>query len=136
MASKFLKVKLNEHLKQHVMSDLTPVLVLMVIFGAIVSIVYLGIRRKERMAMLEKGVDASVFFAAPRGKNEYSLKYGLLLIGIALGILIGSILAATGPFIEAPEAAYFSMIFLFGGIALLLNYFLARKMFNDENGKK
>jgi hypothetical protein len=118
------------------MSDLTPVLVLMVIFGAIVAIVYLGIRRKERMAMLEKGVDASVFFAAPKGKNEYSLKYGLLLIGIALGILIGSILAATGPFIEAPEAAYFSMIFLFGGVALLLNYFLARKMFKEENEKK
>lgn len=118
------------------MSDLTPVLVLMVIFGGIVAIVYLGIRRKERMAMLEKGVDASVFMSVQKGKNEYSLKYGLLLIGVALGILIGSYLASTAPFYGAPEAAYFSMIFLFGGIALLLNYFIARKMFRDENGRK
>jgi hypothetical protein len=117
------------------MSDLTPVLVLIVIFGGIVSIVYLGIRRKERMAMLEKGVDASVFFAAPKSKNEYSLKYGLLLIGIALGILMGSVIAFTGPFLEAPEAAYFSMIFLFGGIALILNYILARKLFKDDEKK-
>jgi hypothetical protein len=117
------------------MSDLTPVLVLMVIFGGIIAIVYLGIRKKERMAMLEKGVDASVFFSAPRNRNEYSLKYGLLLIGIALGILIGGYLATTSPFLDSPEAAYFSMIFLFGGISLLLNYFIARKLFRGENEK-
>jgi len=118
------------------MSELIPVLVLMVIFGGIIAIVYLGIRKKERMTMLEKGVDASVFLSIPKSKNEYSLKYGLLLIGVALGILMGSVLAASGPFLEAPEAAYFSMIFLFGGIALLLNYFIARKMFRDESDRK
>lgn len=45
------------------MFELTPILVLLIIFGSVVLIIYLGIRRKERMAMLEKGVDASVFFA-------------------------------------------------------------------------
>ncbi len=117
------------------MLDLTPVLVLGIIFGAIVSIVYLGVRRKERMAMLEKGVDASVFFSKKTSGNEYSLKYGLLLIGVALGILVGNLLAASEPFAEAEEAAYFSMIFLFGGMALLINYFVARKMFSESNNK-
>jgi hypothetical protein len=116
------------------MLDLTPVLVLGIIFGAIVTIVYLGVRRKERMAMLEKGVDASVFFSKKSSSNEYALKYGLLLIGVALGILVGNLLAASAPFAEAEEAAYFSMIFLFGGVALLVNYFIARKMFNEDKG--
>jgi hypothetical protein len=114
------------------MLDLTPVLVLGIIFGAIVTIVYLGVRRKERMAMLEKGVDASVFFSKKTSSNEYSLKYGLLLIGLAIGILFGNLLANSEPFAEAEEAAYFSMIFLFGGLALLINYFIARKMFNED----
>ena len=114
------------------MLELTPVLILGIIFGAIVVIVYLGVRRKERMAMLEKGVDASVFFHQKTGKNEYSLKYGLLLIGLAIGILFGNLLANSEPFADQQEAAYFSMIFLFGGIALLINYFVARKMFNEE----
>lgn len=116
------------------MLDLTPVLVLGIIFGAIVTIVYLGVRRKERMAMLEKGVDASVFFSKKTSSNEYSLKYGLLLIGLAIGILFGNLLANSEPFAEAEEAAYFSMIFLFGGLALLINYFIARKMFSEDKG--
>jgi len=116
------------------MLDLTPVLVLGIIFGAIVTIVYLGVRRKERMAMLEKGVDASVFFSKKTSSNEYSLKYGLLLIGLAIGILFGNLLANSEPFAEGEEDAYFSMIFLFGGLALLINYFIARKMFNEDKG--
>ena len=86
------------------MLDLTPVLVLTIIFGAIVAMVYLGIRKKERMSMLEKGVDASVFFT-PKKRNSYALKYGLLLIGVALGILIGNILATTSAFMYEKEAA-------------------------------
>jgi hypothetical protein len=114
------------------MFDLTPVLVLIVIFGSIVAIVYLSIRRKERMAMLEKGVDATAFIT-PQRKNSLSLKYGLLLIGLALGILIGKILATTQAFMYEEEAAYFSMIFLFGGLALLIYYFLDKRMKGDEN---
>jgi hypothetical protein len=117
------------------MEELIPVLVLGIIFGAIVAIVYLSIRRKERMAMLEKGVDASVFFSQKPSKNENSLKFGLLLIGLALGILVGNLLANSEPFADQEEAAYFSMIFLFGGLALLINYFVARKMFNEGNNK-
>ncbi len=114
------------------MLDLTPVLVLTIIFGAIVAMVYLGIRKKERMSMLEKGVDASVFFT-PKKRNSYALKYGLLLIGVALGILIGNILATTSAFMYEKEAAYFSKIFLFGGLALVIYYFMAKKMVNDED---
>jgi len=113
------------------MLELTPVLVLAIIFGSIVAIVYLGIRKKERMAMMEKGFDASQF-ATSKNRSLQSLKYGILLIGIALGILIGKLLATTESFRFEEEAAYFSMIFLFGGLALVIYYFMAKKMLQEE----
>jgi hypothetical protein len=115
-------------LKIKTMLELTPVLVLLIIFGFIYGIVYLGVRRKERMTMLDRGVDPSVF-------NEYKpgmagIRYGLLLIGVAVGILIGNILDATTVLEE--EVSYFSMIFLFGGLALVISYFLEKHQSKKE----
>ena len=116
------------------MLELTPVLILAIIFGSIVAMVYLGVRRKERMAMMEKGVDASMF-ASPHRRSAQSLKYGILLIGIALGILLGKLLASTDAFMYEEEAAYFSMIFLFGGLGLVIYHFMAKKMFGNDNNE-
>lgn len=116
------------------MLELTPVLVLAIIFGAIFGIVYLSIRKKERMAMMEKGVDASAFITKKR--SDYSLKYGLLLVGVALGILIGNILSNLPSFEYVQEAAYFSMIFLFGGLSLVIYHFLTKKQLKEEEEKE
>jgi hypothetical protein len=50
------------------------------------------------------------------------LKYGLLFTGIGLGLIIANILVSTGAMDR--EAAYFSLVSLFGGIALILDYIL------------
>lgn len=113
------------------MLELTPVLVLAVIFGSIVTIVYLSIRRKERMTMMEKGIDPSSFIPAKKA-NLSALKYGILLISVALGILLGKYLANTAMFQFEEEAAYFSMIFLFGGLGLVIYHFMAKKMTAEE----
>jgi len=115
------------------MFELTPILVLLIIFGTLLTIVYLGIRRKERMAMMERGVDPSIFHT-PSKKNTMSLKYGILLVGVALGILMGKFLATTAAFMYEEEVAYFSMIFLFGGLGLLIYHFLSKKI-KEEDGK-
>ncbi len=105
------------------MLDLTPVLVLGVIFGSIVMLVYLNIRKKERMTLIEKSADASIFATKP--ELSPSLKWGIFLIGLAIGLLIGNLLET---YTQMPsEVAYFSMIFLFGGIGLLTYYLIARK---------
>ena len=103
---------------------LQPVLILGVIFGAIVAIVYLQVRRKERMALLQTNKDASVFKTGQK-KESSSLKYGLLLIGVGFGILLANIFVSLDVLTE--DVAYFSMIFLFGGIALILDFFLQKK---------
>jgi len=115
------------------MLELTPVLVLTIIFGSIIAIVYLGIRRKERMAMMEKGIDPSTFIP-PKRASSAALKYGILLISVALGIFMGKFLSQTDMFMYEEEAAYFSMIFLFGGLGLVIYHFMAKRM-DDENNK-
>ncbi|MCF8331192.1 MAG: hypothetical protein K9H84_01960 [Bacteroidales bacterium] len=111
----------------------TPILIMAVISGAIVGIVYLQIRKKERLALLQYDKDASVFETRHRcGKS--SIKYGLLLTGVGLGILLANIFVSTGVLSE--DVAYFSMIFIFGGIALLIDFYLQRKEYKHNQKEK
>jgi hypothetical protein len=90
------------------------------VFGMVVAIIFLVVRKRERLALIEKGADASIFKINKQSNS--TLKWGLFLIGLGIGLIIAEILAKSGAMQE--EAAYFSMIFLFGGIALLVSYFL------------
>jgi len=110
------------------MEEIVPVLVTAIIFGFVYNVIFILVRKKERMAMLEKGVDTSFFITKPQ-TSQQALKFGLLFIGVAIGILLGSILSATTVLPE--EASYFSMIFLFGGIGLVINYFIEKKDLKD-----
>lgn len=110
------------------MFELTPVLVLLIIFGFIYGIVNLAVKKKERMMLLEKGADPKTFYYEPT--RITALKWGLFLIGIALGIFLGNILSATTILDE--EVAYFSMIFLFGGIALVVSHFMEKKQIQKK----
>ncbi|MCF8302395.1 MAG: hypothetical protein K9I94_03895 [Bacteroidales bacterium] len=92
-------------------------------FAMIFGIVYLNVRKKERQMLIERGLDATVFDRKSSGNG--SLKWGLLLVGVGLGIIAGNILVAN--YVMSEEAAYFSMIFLLGGIALLISHFIDRK---------
>jgi len=87
--------------------------------------VHLTTRNKERLALIEKGADPELFKAKPDANSGHgSFKLGLFLVGIALGILCGYFLTEGG---MEEEPAYFSMIFLFGGIALVVSHFMQKK---------
>jgi len=90
-------------------------------FATIIAIVYLIMRRKERMSLIEKGQSATIF--ETRKNVPQALKWGMLLIGIGVGILIGRILALYTAMGE--EESFFSMVFLCGGISLVLFHFIA-----------
>ncbi|HOP04166.1 MAG TPA: hypothetical protein PL017_02880 [Tenuifilaceae bacterium] len=82
-------------------------------------------RHRERMTMIERGVDPSIFIRKPTGNASTALKYGLFITGIALGIFAGSLLDLYSQIEDG--AAYISMIFLFGGLGLLAFYIIERK---------
>jgi hypothetical protein len=83
-------------------------------------------KNKERLALIEKGMDPSLAEAKPNSNRLNNLKNGLLLIGIAAGVISGYILNIT---LNIPNfIAYSVMIFIFCGILLLYVHNLTKKM--------
>lgn len=87
--------------------------------------VYLTTRNKERMALIEKGADPSLFKAKPQVGSFFTLKMGLFFMGIALGVLFGNVLDLYTGLEEG--TAYVSMIFLFGGLGLIAGHWVQSK---------
>ena len=104
------------------------VLIMMTICASLFGMVAMIVtnRNKERMALIEKGVDASLFYAKNERNGYWALKMGSLLVGIALGLLFGTLLSNNLGMQEEP--AYFSMIALFGGTGLIASFFVSRKL--------
>jgi len=109
------------------------VFVPLIVFASIFGMVYvwLSTRNKERLALIEKGADASLFTVKKENKSNYTLKLGMLAVGIGIGILIGSLLESYTTLDE--EVAFPSMIFLFGGAFLIANAMIER---NDGKEKE
>ncbi|MBN1927500.1 MAG: hypothetical protein JW798_16830 [Prolixibacteraceae bacterium] len=101
-------------------------------FAAVFGIVYIAVsaRHKEKMALIDKGADPSLFQKKMRFNRYNTFKYGLFFIGLALGIVAADILAESTRINDV--AAYFSMILLFGGLALVVAYLLRNKL--EKNG--
>jgi hypothetical protein len=94
------------------------------IIGAFIMVVYLRrFENEERMAMIEKGVDPSVFTRKVRNTSG-ALRASLLFIGAGIGLLIAYFLDRA---YEMEEVAYFSMVFLFGGAGLGMSYMIEEK---------
>ncbi|SDM83958.1 DUF6249 domain-containing protein [Kriegella aquimaris] len=115
-----------------------PVFVFISLFIVIFGICYLyfSTRNKERLALIEKGADASIFV---KGKREHAppvwkiliLNLALLLMGIGAGIIIGGVLRST--FNVQWDVATFGSIFLMAGTGLLIGFFLTKKMDKEES---
>jgi len=105
------------------MEQISEVLTVAVIFAALYGVTKLFIRRKERLTMIEKGN------AMPELKSEEfsfsTLKFGIFFTGIGLGVLSANILTVTTTLDS--EVAYFAMVFLFGGISLIIAHLFEGK---------
>jgi hypothetical protein len=106
---------------------LVPLGSLAAVFG-IVFVVYTA-RNRERMAMIEKGVNPKDFMS---GKpNVYSLlKWALLLVGVGLGLFLGSLLETYTELSEEP--AYFACALFFGGLGLAVAFIISKKADKKE----
>ena len=99
---------------------LIPLIVFSSIFGVLYT--FLTTRNKERLAMIEKGADPSVFSIQ---RKRLGIKIGLLAMGIATGVLMGQLIAHLTTMDGEP--ATISMIFLWAGAGLVLDHYLAKK---------
>lgn len=106
------------------------IIIVLCIFGSIFGIAYLhySTRNKERLALIEKGVDAGIFKQSRETPPIWKilvLNVALLLMGIGTGILIALMLQET---VGYSDALYPGIIFLMAGTGLLAGFFLTRKL--------
>ena len=113
----------------------SELIIIPIFIGAIFGIAYLyfSTRNKERLALIEKGADASIFVkgggkTAPIWK-VLLLNLALLLIGIGLGIFLGSMLEAAG---FDDDVAYPATIFFMAGIALFAGFTMTKRLEKED----
>ena len=82
----------------------------------------------ERMRMIENGIDPAEISRISKSGKFSTLRFSLLLIGFGLGLIIGYTLDS---FTGMDEIAYFSMLFIFGGLGLGAAYFIEDKKENN-----
>ena len=109
------------------MHDIKHIVITVSAFAGVFGIVYVFLitRYRERMAMIERNVDASLFTSKSGGISP-TLKFGMLFVGVAIGIIAAEFMHDYHGFSRG--VSFFSMIFLFGGISLILNFLIERKM--------
>ncbi|MCB0445030.1 MAG: DUF6249 domain-containing protein [Gelidibacter sp.] len=98
------------------------------IFG--IFYLYFSTRNKERLALIEKGADATIFM---KGKQHTApiwkvliLNLALLLMSIGLGVFIASILDYNLGVDE--DVAYPGTIFLMAGIGLFVGFHMTKNL--------
>ena len=107
-----------------------PILIPLIVFATIFGIFYLFIsaRNRERLALIEKGTDASIFYGEARDGTKIrriiTLNVALSLMGVGFGIGIAILLYAA----TQEEAVYPACITFFAGAGLLTSFFVNRNM--------
>jgi hypothetical protein len=103
---------------------LVPIAGMAMIFG----IVYLY--KKENLAMIEKGMNPKTYRPAPYS----ALKYGLLIMGSGLGLLLAYFVDLASVQVDGDDnpAIYFAMIAIFGGLGLVMSYRIEKKELLDK----
>ena len=111
-------------------------IVMPLLIAAFFGIFYLhySTRNKERMALIEKGADASIFV---KGKVRTApiwkiliLNLALLLMGVGVGIFIASLLQYNMGVEE--DVAYPGTIFLMAGIGLFAGFTMTKNLDKDN----
>ena len=110
------------------MGVLIPIFIPLAFFAMIFGIFYL--RSQEKMGMIERGMDPRT--NTPKQFNHsYTLTAGFLLAGAGLGLFLAAYIAHQNPEDNA-TATYMSLASLFGGIGLVIAYFIEKKSSSKE----
>ena len=101
---------------------LIPISLFLSIFG--IFYLYLSTRNKERLALIEKGVDASIFMNGRPNSSQFFriilLNLAFLLMGIGVGIFIALLLTTYTTLNQ--DALYPASIFTTAGASLFAGF--------------
>lgn len=129
---------------------MSDAIIVAIIFYFVYRILENLIHRKERLIVAQKienldpqkngQIDLNKWFGAVTTNKYAPLRWGLLLAGAALGLLVGffirgGMLPDKNWYNEDVQVIYFGSAFLFAGIGLLISFILERK-YTAEDRKK
>lgn len=106
---------------------ITGIIISLGFFAAVFFSIFYALKAKnnERMALIEKGVDLSTTYRKRNFKHGF-FKLGFILVGIAIGLVFAAIFSRIG--LLPDGVAYFAMVLLFGGGAILFaNHLISKK---------
>ncbi len=107
---------------------LIPISLFLAIFGIVY--LYLSTRNKERLALIEKGADASIFMGNRSNSSPVwkiiLLNLALLLMSIGLGVFIASFLVYNLGVDDG--VAYPGTIFLMAGVGLFTGFYMTKNL--------
>jgi hypothetical protein len=114
------------------MEDLVGMIVGSLSFVTLILLVKIISDNKIRHKLIDKGmVDEKVKYLYPT-RIDYSipsaLKWGMVLIGLGLAFLIGRLVPT-----EYTGEVTVGGMFFFGGLGLVIYYFIAKKMMDQGN---
>jgi hypothetical protein len=117
---------------------LIPVTLFISTAAMVFGVVYL--RTRQNLAMIEKGMNPKEF--ANRPAPYKNLKWGLLLIGSGIGLLLAffidvfSLRHQTGAHNDENAAVYFALIAIGGGLGLFASYKMEKKWWDENRDKQ
>lgn len=113
------------------------ILIPIVLFGGTAAVLwkYFQGHHKERMAMIEKGVNPADFksntsFRFLRSNTLSNLKWGLLITFVGIGLLVGEQLQSISSLNH--ESIVIGSMLITGGLALILFYIIAAKKLKEK----
>lgn len=137
------------------MNDLAPMVVCAIFVYGVYRLFELFVRRKERMAIIDKmlsnPIDPSILSKQfslplfPKNNNvSWPIRIGLLLVGLGIGAIIASIVDINIRLTEEPDwqmnnaisSFYFACIATFGGIGLVIAYFIDKNQNRKDNKER
>lgn len=106
-----------------------PILVPLGFFALVFGIVYM--QKKENLAMIDKGMNPKT--RTSRGPEPFRyLKWGLLLVGSGLGLLIAYLIdLGIDRYVTHPPL-YFALIAIGGGVGLIISYKMEMKELRER----
>ncbi len=112
----------------HIAGMFIPFTFFLLVFG--IAFTFLRTRSKERLALIDKGIDASVFYGVKKNKLAYwTLRFGALMLGFGIGLLVGFVMADAynDDMYMAPP------IFIFSGLFWIIEFLVERKIIQKDN---
>ncbi|WP_316750223.1 DUF6249 domain-containing protein [Pedobacter gandavensis] len=114
-----------------------PEILIPITFFICTTLLVFGLRymsNKEKMAMIERGMEPGLAKPRPSAPTPFlSLKFGLLLVGLGLGLLIAMFtVRAAGLGDDEGAAVYFGCLSMFGGFGLIISYAVEKNWLDKQ----